>query len=1168
MELQKILPQYADTETSEVLMQEGAYKSALNIRMSSEEENSKFLVSTMKGNYEIINTQLPAGVNTVIGTHNSQSDKSVIYFVHNSNGNHCIFQFFIDDHLITPKFIKLLEWSGLNFSLDLDKKINGTALIGGILFWTDDFNVPRRLNIRKANPNKKMKARLGFKKKYMYYNSGSGSGYDYVQLEPFRLILSVVYNNTTYTASKVYFSDMNGDNYYTVLNDYVNEINSVFNPNVLIAKIIDDEIVLDFLVDGYFDISFQINNAIISGVSQGLIGWVVYENFYPTPYIDEQFSLHRFTPTQRLRIDIRQSTLVSRKDITLNQDITVMQFAYRFVMYDGEKSTLSPFSIKVLNSIRDYNDFFGNDLRFNLFISEGIFGANFYGSFESYRKIFLSEVRYVELLVNYNNSSNWVIVDKYKPHPQFYCFYTSTSQKIGISDAEATKLFDAIPQKCKSLTSINNRLFLGGNTESYPAVPTKIGFSVKPRTTADIVAKQEGRMRPVGYKRGGQYQFGIVFYDKFGKSSPTYTSDQYIVKIPSYHEEISPNPNGFSLNSFGQSMDLAYIDIEIQELDTSIPIWAYSYQIVRTKEMLSSTWFTFTRDLDNTDGEQYYYRGGYREDVNLNWDDPRAVWLLIKVEYTLAYNYQKGDRLKFVEFVSGYGFDVPIYSMEGKYIRIMYKDLPAPFNMGAEPFNMFFEIYSPARQNSTENTIFYEIGQRMLVAEAGMPNRFFGFRNITSIDDGDVSVFVFANRGGYIVPVFTPPKIPQQSYPHASLPRTTIINDQSRQEAGFFRNFSSIGRPNFVDNAAVTQLRSSIRFSNKFVQNSSINGLSSFEPLNETEMANSGGKITKLVKVDDVLLVLMEKAAYSCYIDMSEVRDLKNEKLLAISDAVVGKPRELEGGYGCTNPESVVVFDTRIEGEQSPTSKAYYYSSVRGEVVRYGRNGTFPISQYDNRNFFYNVRRDIQGSNLSEIKILGSFHPYHHEYNIHLPQTINSAKKTYMFSEQRNKWIGFVSLNEAEAYEQLDTFLISFKNGQVWVHNNTEQNKFYGIVYPSEIRIVCNQNPQKNKIFRNISLESSHIWYAPDIKTEKQLSNLVQDDFNTKEDYIHYALFLRDISNPASVSNPLFNGDELRGKYIEVLLRLNEQGLVINPTIRRELFAVNIGYEISEGHFT
>jgi hypothetical protein len=117
--------------------------------------------------------------------------------------------------------------------------------------------------------------------------------------------------------------------------------------------------------------------------------------------------------------------------------------------------------------------------------------------------------------------------------------------------------------------------------------------------------------------------------------------------------------------------------------------------------------------------------------------------------------------------------------------------------------------------------------------------------------------------------------------------------------------------------------------------------------------------------------------------------------------------------------------------------------------------------------------------------------------------------------------------------------LISFKNGNLWRHNSSVFNSFYGVSYESFIEGVFAANLLEKKTFLAMSQETNKAWDCPEITTQtdsyqdiKQQSNLVVSDFEKLESMFH-AAFLRDSLSQGGI----IDGDSLKGNYMIVKLR-------------------------------
>jgi hypothetical protein len=134
-------------------------------RSGSAESQNQGAMESMPGNLLHDNPDLPAGLNTVIGSARWIEGSSIIYMVYNSNGDHTIWSYNINDFSIT---LVLGNWllgnGGTALNFQLSNKVYHTNIVDNLLYWTDgyfdnfeynddgllQFNPPRKIDINKA----------------------------------------------------------------------------------------------------------------------------------------------------------------------------------------------------------------------------------------------------------------------------------------------------------------------------------------------------------------------------------------------------------------------------------------------------------------------------------------------------------------------------------------------------------------------------------------------------------------------------------------------------------------------------------------------------------------------------------------------------------------------------------------------------------------------------------------------------------------------------------------------------------------------------------------------------------------------------------------------------------------------------------------------------------
>jgi hypothetical protein len=147
-----------NTDDEDRLIPDGDYRSANHARGGNAGDSNDGAITSMAGNLLYDNPSLAAGVNTVVGSCPWVEGDSIIYFVHNDELNHSIWQYSIS----TQGFTLILQDGILNFKVS--SKVYDAKVTNNILYWTDgyfnsylvdaegywDFNPPRMINIASA----------------------------------------------------------------------------------------------------------------------------------------------------------------------------------------------------------------------------------------------------------------------------------------------------------------------------------------------------------------------------------------------------------------------------------------------------------------------------------------------------------------------------------------------------------------------------------------------------------------------------------------------------------------------------------------------------------------------------------------------------------------------------------------------------------------------------------------------------------------------------------------------------------------------------------------------------------------------------------------------------------------------------------------------------------
>ena len=347
------------------------------------------------------------------------------------------------------------------------------------------------------------------------------------------------------------------------------------------------------------------------------------------------------------------------------------------------------------------------------------------------------------------------------------------------------------------------------------------------------------------------------------------------------------------------------------------------------------------------------------------------------------------------------------------------------------------------------------------------------------------------------------------------------------------------GRINVVDRTQGRQeLPTTVRYSEPFIFNTSINGLSTFFNANFRDYDQNWGSIQRLYSEDKRLIMFQELKVSQILVNENVLFDTDNTPAGTVGQqvTVLNNNTYYVGEFGIgTHPESFAVYG-RVK---------YFVDAPRGAVLRLSQDGITKISDYKMHNFF---TTQLQGvvDNLNGHFIQGVFDIRFDEYVLAITRrTITAGEGTVTpgpvfsvtigFSERKNRWISRYSY-EPEYMVQNGTDIITFNLGTLYRHNeSTLYNTFYNVVNPHTFTYIVNDQPQFVKAWQNIIIKSLQPVLLTLSNERGQGSFLNESDFQEREDRF-YASFLRDTNSP-NVTNPLTDGDQLRSDYLRVLVR-------------------------------
>ena len=719
------------------------------------------------------------------------------------------------------------------------------------------------------------------------------------------------------------------------------------------------------------------------------------------------------------------------------------------------------------------------------------------------------------------------------------------------SDIRIGDLLLSIPDTCViEWTSISY-------TAAFSATPngtTTFNYTTVKTVVIPIISVS-GDGASVGLKRNGQYSFGLVYYDNAIRDNNVNTSEQLQLKIPFYTDELSAG------NIVGQGKPI--VEMEIDNLP---PSWATHYQIVRTLNGNQGKYLQWTaKTVTYVDDNGAIVSPATATQVKIDMEGV-LCFLSANPDSKISYAFEEGDRLVLIKTDTGNFYnqylDFKIKGFKTGASLILY--IENLVGAGTITAGTLFEIYNPLKK--TDINIYYEIGECFEIGNPGTPTAFHAGTSQNQVVSGGVST--------------QPAKVTLTTgdtwYRARTIPYSTgIINSACNQKKPWFiedasisdffvSNDQSIGRIQIYNKDLGERYRpTAIRFSNVLVEETKLNGLNSFEGLNEKVLPLEYGLIQKLIMAKDILCSVHNNSEFvSMYMGKDVLLDNALQGLVAVSNKVIQQSYQYQGGLGTQNPESVCIDEENI---------VYGYDNSKGMVWSRVVNGLIPISEIKMRTYFRNKSEEINANGGTFV--YGWYDNRFKQYGMSFEgngiapriQPISGTLAGQTFQRLTALTSDTIAFNTSKkGWESRYTFypeffggarnnvLVSFRDGEVWRHNSNTYNNFYGVQYTRRMKVAARQFPSDTKVFLYLSTESSHAWgTTPNGITtlEGQVSELSKTDMENIEN-VFRADLLKDLNTP-NIANPLIEGDDLRSSILQLNMEDTE-------TVYSTIYAVNL----------
>lgn len=818
-----------------------------------------------------------------------------------------------------------------------------------------------------------------------------------------------------------------------------------------------------------------------------------------------------------------------------------LQFSYQYVFLDNEKSVTAPFSKLAQASLNPSDDIDSpnhNIVQYRITLPADV----------------LPLLKQVRFLVREGNEGAWNIWKKITPTVTAIADqYTGYEPLEALGDVDSIKIQEAIPTVSKALAVHKNRVVVSADEEGFD-VDSGISLTV----TQLFENYSSGPSRNSYFKRGGSKTFGIAVFDSKGRSMGVF-SRKNIRFTP------ADDQNNTGAGPFETDAQRPYVQIDLAG-DLSLSPEAASFSIVSTEEEYYEEYmqvpvyplfykyekgdFGIGSDEIEIEGRVFYRKNIFGTPPALATQFNK-VYLLLPKEAAFV---PTSDHL--VRLMSQRGtppfstakLESVIAVEDSQYVVVNNFDIT---DWSAMTGVLFVEIF---KVRTTTPNLFYELTDRIPLS-SGVPSQTsftiygdqyyvtdhrFTFKGLKgTASTGAVSITISEKHCGI--------ETPSPSFGFIGISK--VYKDTNQQPVEAVRNtildYSKIdwnqGKP-FVELPNPIGLNRSnvIRFSNKYLPDSSINGLSSFDSGDQYPLPVDRTPIRKIVPIGNNLLAVHARSMTTLYVEQSMIKNTEGGESLTTTDKFIGYDRELQSKIGAYHSESVAFH----------LGLAFGFDVFKAVAWQYSNEGASIISDFGRSYYFTQKAAAIIAAGYEDCKVLGGIDPTNEEYIISFifPTGQEAQNETIAYNWKKNLWTVTKYAFIPDGYGTVNNKLVSFKNGELWVHNESDTYmNFYGVQYQRRLRIAVNPSPSESKNWMALQIGTNFLTKGTDpefivakaFTEDGQETQMKLDDFEKLEG-VFYGPILKDINTlPALIPAgriALRDGDDILGKYVEIEL--------------------------------
>jgi hypothetical protein len=480
-------------DLDERLIPKGEYREAQNVNIIESESSDASAIENIKGNIAKNVLASISGSPEVIGFVSDVKNKKIYYFVTNFSGsvdfNDNIRNItrstsavckIIQYNTSTQQNTVILEGSFLNLSKN--HLITGAQVIDDLLFFTDDYNQPRRINVKRC---------IDSNSTTYYTTEDEISIAKYAPYTPIRLVnANGVWANDNSASSNVAADKTDGN----IKSDYLRENFVRFSYRYKYE-------------DGEYSLFAPFTQIVFEPLNNGEIK--TQDGQRNTTTNEPDVAISSQDVLKKTKVDLMQNAI---NKVILR--IPVPNVDERGTTSDSFSGYANPYKISEIQIVLKEADSRAIKVVKNIKIGDT---SNVFESYSIKPKSDGSTTYYRQVLKH---------------------VYRSEKPFQVLPEDQTTRVYDQVPLLAKSLEIVGNRVVFGNYVENYEFPKDQggkkgmnyfIGLStaksdVEHNKTFGLLQNTYNAYRHHNIKQRRTYQVGIVFADKFGRQSPVVLS--------------------------------------------------------------------------------------------------------------------------------------------------------------------------------------------------------------------------------------------------------------------------------------------------------------------------------------------------------------------------------------------------------------------------------------------------------------------------------------------------------------------------------------------------------------------------------------------------------------------------------------------------------------------